>query len=56
MSRYDAQRDEREVCQRCGYPVPSRLRGTGWCTVRCRNDQAREDQDSIDAEIAEAEK
>lgn len=36
----------RECCSRCGRPVPSRRRGTGFCTARCAAAQARDDEES----------
>src|SRR5213592_1286504 len=35
-----------EACMRCGRPVPTRLRGTGYCTIRCAREQDRDDRDS----------
>jgi hypothetical protein len=53
MSRRE--KEDQELCQRCGFPVPPRLRDTGFCTKRCMRDQARADEDSMESELAEME-
>jgi hypothetical protein len=44
----------REACLRCGKPVPTRMRGTGYCTVRCMRAQEQDDRESWEIERAEA--
>lgn len=44
---------ERELCERCGYPIPSRRRGLSYCTQRCEREQAEADR--VSAEMEEAE-
>lgn len=39
-----------ECCERCGALVPSRRRGTGFCTRRCETEQADADKEAALAE------
>ncbi|HKW13089.1 MAG TPA: hypothetical protein VJS69_01245 [Candidatus Krumholzibacteria bacterium] len=39
-----------QYCQRCGKPVPSHRRDTGYCSAKCAKQQAKEDAISAQME------
>lgn len=44
-----------ELCEFCGRRVPTRMRGTGFCTLRCSKRQERWDRGSMESELQHVE-
>lgn len=50
LEQREAGREGPESCQRCGRNVPTRMRGTGFCTVRCVRLQRQSDAENAENE------
>lgn len=46
---------KRELCERCGFPILARRKGSSYCTDRCAKAQEEDDRVSIEMELAEQE-